>query len=118
MVRISAASPTTSPTTPTPPGSRVQTVKSGKVKARDMIGVWLRLSRIVITLSLLIIAAALLIGQGMSKRLIAFLSYSMGEQWQIHLMDVDRALQHALTHDNNRYGFMWSPDGQEIGFAS
>src|SRR5690242_18358962 len=54
----------------------------------------------------------------MEKRVIALLSASNGLNWQVYLLEVDRGLQHALTQDNNRYGFMWSQDGQEIGFSS
>ena len=54
----------------------------------------------------------------MPKRMIALLSAPVADYWQIDLLEVDRGIQHALTRDNNRYGFMWSLDGQEIGFLS
>jgi Tol biopolymer transport system component len=83
-----------------------------------MIGFWLRLSGLLILFSLTLLQVALSVGQGMEKRVLALLSMLENEGWQIHLLEVDRGIQHALTHDNTRYGFMWSLDGQEIGFSS
>lgn len=79
---------------------------------------WLRLTSLLTLFSLALLSAAVFVGQGMEKRVLAVLSMPEKEGWQIHLLEVDRGIQHALTRDINRYGFMWSLDGQEIGFSS
>jgi WD40 repeat protein len=89
--------------------------KSGK---RSVVDFWLGLAGVLTALSLMLMLLAALIGQGMPKRVVALLSAPAAEFWQIELLEADRGIQHPLTRDNNRYGFMWSPDGQEIGFSS
>lgn len=88
------------------------------VPKRRFINFWLRMSSLILAFSLLLVFAAALIGHGMGKRVLAMLSANTAQYWQIDLLEVDRGLQHPLTYDNNRYGFMWSPDGQHIGFSS
>jgi Tol biopolymer transport system component len=89
-----------------------------KVQRNNMAGFWLRLAGVVTGLSLALIGIAALVGQGLEKRVLALLSAPLTDYWQINLLEVDRGLQHPLTRDNNRYGFMWSLDGQQIGFSS
>ena len=93
-------------------------VESGKAQRRSIVSFWLRLSGLFSLFSLALLLAALWVGQVTDKRVLALLSMPENEGWQIHLLEVDRGIQYALTHDNNRYGFMWSLDGQEIGFSS
>jgi Tol biopolymer transport system component len=88
------------------------------VEKASMAGFWLRLGGIVTGVSLALMLTAALVGHGMEKRVLALLSAPAQKFWQINLLDVNRGLQHPLTRDNNRYGFMWSPDGQAIGFSS
>src|SRR5262245_5874772 len=77
-------------------------------------GFWLRLFGVIMMMSLALVLVAVLVGQRMEKRVLALLSAPAEGYWQIDLLDVDRGIQHALTRDNNRFGFMWSPDGQKI----
>jgi TolB protein len=89
-----------------------------KVKRQHITAFWLWLTGAVMVFSLALILAVSVIGQGMEKHVIAFVS-NPDRYNKVYLMDVDRIIAAKLS-DQTAIAccLSWSPDGRQLAFVA
>ena len=84
-----------------------------------MMRFWLRFVLVLTVVWSALLVSTVLAGQHLPRRALGFLANYDGKVG-IYVLDVNRNLEHLFANDvlDYGYGFVWSPDGEQIGFLS